>query len=78
MSLACVSAILISALSRLGIRDAREVRAGRDLLADFDRHELKNAVQAGAHLQFVALPLLQPQDGARLIDLATAARPAAP
>ena len=43
MSLACVSAILISAFSRPGIGDARQVRARRHLLADFDRHELQHA-----------------------------------
>ena len=68
MSFACVSAILISAFSRAGIGDAREVRAGRDLLADVDRHQLQHAGEPGAHVQLVALPLLQLQHGPRLID----------
>ena len=69
MSLAWVSAILISAFSRRWIGDAREVGAGRDLLPDFDRHQLQHAGEAGANLQFVALPLLQLQHRARLIDV---------
>ena len=36
------------------VGDAREVRARRDLLADFHRHQLQHAVEAGAHLQLVA------------------------
>ena len=74
MSLACVSAILISALSRHRVRDAREVRARRDLLADFHRHELQHPVEAGAHLQLVALLLRELEQRARLIDESTAAR----
>ena len=68
-SLACVSAIFSSAFSRDGFGDAREVGAGRDLLADLDRHELQNAGDAGAHVELVDLPLLQPHDRPRLIDL---------
>ena len=60
MSFACVSAILSSALSRDGFGDAREVRARRDLLADFDRHDLQHAREPGADLQLVHLPLLEP------------------
>ena len=50
------------------IGDAREVRARRDLLADFDRHDLENAVHAGAHLQVVALLTGQREQGTCLVD----------
>ena len=36
------------------VGDAGEVGARRDLLADFDRHELQHAVEAGADLELVA------------------------
>ena len=36
------------------VRDAGEVRARGDLLADFDRHQLQHAVEAGADFQLVA------------------------
>jgi hypothetical protein len=48
MSLACVSAIFSSALSFEGFA-TRAIRAGRDLLSDFDRHELQHAGEARAH-----------------------------
>ena len=50
------------------VRDAREVRARRDLLADFDRHQLQHAVEAGADLELVALLLRQLEQRVRLID----------
>ena len=40
-------------------RDAREVRAGGDLLAFLDRHLLQDAFDAGAHVQRVGLALAQ-------------------
>ena len=78
MSLACVSAILSSALSRDGFGDARQVRARRHLLADFDRDDLQHAREAGPDVQFVDLPLLQLHRSRATDRLRIAARPAAP
>ena len=50
------------------VRDAREVRARRYLLAFFDRHELQHAVDAGTHFQFVVLALRERDDGLGLVD----------
>ena len=67
-SRACVSAMRSSALSRVGIGDAREVGAGRHLLADFDRHLLEHAGHAGAHAQLIDLLAAQVEVRAALID----------
>ena len=50
------------------VGDAGEVRARRDLLADFDRHDLQHSLEAGADLQLVALLAGELKHGARLID----------
>ena len=50
------------------VRDAREVRAWRDLLAHFHGDELQHPVEAGTDFQFVPLLSRQLQQRARLID----------
>ena len=67
-SRACVSAIRSSALSRVGIRDAREVCAGRHLLADVDGHLFEHPVHAGAHLQAIHLVAPECHQRLQLID----------
>ena len=44
-------------------------RAGSDLLADLDLHQLQHAGESRAHLQLVVLPFLQLQDGSDLFQV---------
>ena len=57
-------------LQAAGIGDAGEVGAWRDTRADRDlrRNHLQHAVDAGAHLELVALAAAELDDGPRLVD----------
>ena len=68
MSLACVSAILISAFRRLGLATRARLVPGATCWPTSTGTSCSMPVEAGAHLQLVALLLRQAQQRARLVD----------
>jgi hypothetical protein len=52
----------------LGVGDASEVGTGSDVLADFDGHDLEDALNSGANVERVEFTALEVVEGALLID----------